>query len=99
MSHIKKSKIGAHEWHKIRCEIVSVIKGKVLWKLQDTQGGKIEHILDQTNNSLLIPPYLMHTYEALEDDSEILVVANTIFIVNDKTTHDTYPESGFPIFQ
>ena len=99
VSQIKKARIGANEWHRIRCEIVSVIKGRVLWKLQDTQGNQIEHILDPTNNSLLIPPYIMHTYEALEDDSEILVIANTIFIVNDDTTHDTYPESEFPICQ
>jgi len=96
VSGLMASSIGAREWHKIRHEIVTVPKGKVLWRLRDTLGNTAEYVLDPQSHSLLIPPYIMHTYEALEDDSEITVVASTLFIPEDPTTHDTYPESDYP---
>ena len=99
VSHLTQFSIGAREWHKIRSEVVTVTKGRVLWKLMDTLGNRAEYTLTPTNFSLFIPPYIMHTYEALEDESEVSVIANTLFVVDDTTTHDTYSESEFPIYQ
>ena len=96
VSNLAAASIGAKEWHKIRHEIVTVPQGKVLWRLRDTLGNTAEYVLDPQSHSLLIPPYIMHTYEALEDNSEITVVASTLFIPEDPTTHDTYPESDYP---
>ena len=91
---LSKGKIGGNEWHRIREEMVFVLKGSVRWMCEDAIGGKTETILDRTVG-VWMPPYILHTYEVLEDDSELLVVANTLYNHDDPLTHDTFSLDEF----
>lgn len=95
LSKLKKGSVGAREWHKVRTEIVTVTKGRVLWSLKDMNGNEAEYELAPFTKSLVIPPRIMHTYTVLQDTSEIIVLANTLYNPDDASTHDTYPETSF----
>lgn len=95
---LQKGSIGANEWHRLRNELVFVIKGKVKWTCEDINGNKSIHILDQTSG-IWVPPFILHTYESMEDDSELLVVANTLFIPDEPATHDTFTSSDYHLLQ
>lgn len=95
VSGLKKGAIGANEWHRIRNEYTFVTKGKIAWSVQDTTGAKSKYVLEPSSGGLFTPSFILHTYEALEDDSELIVVANTLYIPDDKSTHDTYPAEMF----
>lgn len=95
VSNLKKGVIGANEWHRIKRELVIVTKGKVQWNLKDKSGNEREIILTQRNNSVLIPPFILHTYTSLDNDSEIVIVTNTLFNPENPSTFDTYPIDTF----
>lgn len=94
VTNLKQGAIGANEWHRIRHEIVYVAQGKLRWSCEDVYGAKSEVLLDETN-ILWIPSYVLHTYEIIDDDTEICVIANTLFDPTDPTTHDTYSADAF----
>lgn len=94
VSGLRTGVVGAHEWHRVRKEIVIVTQGSIKWICEDTQGSKTEYILDSTRG-IWTPPFILHTYEALEDDTELLVIANTLFFPDEPTTHDTFSPSDF----
>ncbi|MEN9852362.1 MAG: hypothetical protein RI996_305 [Candidatus Parcubacteria bacterium] len=89
LDNLQKDKVGGYEFHKERQEIVSVGRGSVRWVFEDTQGAVREYI-QTASESVHIPPFILHTYTVLEDDTQLLVLANTLFVPEDKTTHDTY---------
>lgn len=89
-----KGKIGANEWHKIRNELIFTTKGAIQWTCEDTQGNKKTFILDG-HNGIWVPPFTLHTYEALEPESSLLVVANTLFNPEDASTQDTFSIETF----
>lgn len=95
VSKLQKGLIGGNEWHRIKKELVIVTKGVVLWTFKDRAGKEYSVTLDTQNNTLLIPPYIFHTYKSLEDDSELLVITNTLFNPDNPFTHDTYPLDVF----
>jgi dTDP-4-dehydrorhamnose 3,5-epimerase-like enzyme len=94
VSNIPKGSIGAREVHKVRHELAFVLDGSVRWTCEDVYGNVKECILDKTT-AIWTPPYVLHTYEALEENSRILVIANTLFDPNDPRTHDSYSETEF----
>lgn len=94
VSNLKNGSIGANEWHKIRSEMVFVLSGKVRWDSEDIYGSKHSVIL-QKNIGVWIPPYILHTYTALDDYVKILVLANTLFNAEDPSTQDTYSTELF----
>lgn len=96
VSNLQSGAIGGNEWHRIKKELIFVTKGSVRWNLSDQYGTTQEIILTPHSQSVLIPPYILHTYTALEDDSELLVLTNTLYDVDDPETHDTYPLETFP---
>lgn len=95
VSDLSKGSVGANEWHRIRNEYTFVTKGVVSWRLQDKNNEYIEYTLTPSNGGIIIPHHIMHTYKALEDDTEIVVIANTLFNPEDASTHDTYPFDTF----
>jgi hypothetical protein len=91
---LNKDKVGGYEFHKERQEIVSVGRGSVRWVFEDTYGGVKEYV-QTTGQSVHIPPFILHTYTVLEDDTQLLVLANTLFVPEDRSTHDTYSLEDF----
>jgi hypothetical protein len=94
VGRIRRNSIGANEWHVVRQELVFALEGTVRWISEDLHGNKSTTILDK-QTGIWVPPYILHTYEALSDDSCLLVIANTIFIPDDPMTHDTYSAASF----
>ena len=62
--------------------------------MEDVYGGSRKIILDQRTRALLIPPFVMHTYTALEE-AELIGVSNTLYDHDDPETHDTYSQEVF----
>ena len=91
---IPKGALGANEWHKIRNEVVFILKGRIKWTCTDTYGESKEFILDGSQ-AVFTPHHILHTYEAIEEDSSISVLANTLFDPSDPRTFDTYPKDDF----
>jgi hypothetical protein len=94
VSNIPKDSIGGMEWHGIRTEIVTALGGSALWQCEDFFGKEEEFVLD-SKKSVMMPPGILHTYVALEDDTRLQVVCNTLFDPSDSRTHDTYSQDDF----
>ncbi|HTH72330.1 MAG TPA: hypothetical protein VL737_03120 [Candidatus Pristimantibacillus sp.] len=91
---IPQGSIGGQEWHRARTEYVTALAGSALWQCVDPSGREREFVLDG-RTAVLQPPGILHTYEALEDDTRLEVVCNTLFIPDNKKTHDTFPAAEF----
>jgi dTDP-4-dehydrorhamnose 3,5-epimerase-like enzyme len=92
VSGIAKGNIGAQEVHLAHTEIVTALDGKALWTCVDLLGNEKVFTLDGSN-VVVVPPGILHTYEALEDDTRLQVIANTLFVPEDTSTHDSYSAS------
>ena len=91
---LPRGKIGGTEFHRIRQEIVFGLEGAVRWTVTDLFGRRKELTLTP-KSGVRTPPFILHRYEALEEGSGLLVVANTLFNPEDSRTHDSYPEAEF----
>lgn len=91
---IPEGAIGANEWHKIRTEVITVIDGRATLRCVDMIGQEREFYLDG-NQSIVIPPTLMHTYHATENRTRLQVITNTLFDPNDPSTQDTFSMEEF----
>lgn len=96
VSGLKQSAQGANEWHKVKREIIFVTRGKVHWLLTDAYGNQKEYTLTPENHGIIIPPFILHAYTALEDNSQIAVIANSLYDVDDPGTYDVYEPSLLP---
>ena len=91
---IPEGAIGGQEWHMARTEYVTTLAGRALWQCVDPSGREREFVLDGTT-AVLQQPGILHTYQALEDGTCLEVVCNTLFIPDNKKTHDTFPAAEF----
>jgi oxalate decarboxylase/phosphoglucose isomerase-like protein (cupin superfamily) len=91
---IPKGNLGANEWHRIRNELVFALDGKIRWSCEDVYGDNIEFVLNK-EMGIWTPPYILHTYEVLDNKGGILVIANTLFFPDDASSHDTYSLDAF----
>lgn len=92
---LPKGQVGGTEYHRIREEMVFGIGGRVRWECEDLLGNKREFILDP-DSGVWMPPFILHTYETLEDGSGLFILANTLFFLEDGTeVSDTYPREDF----
>ena len=91
---IPTGSLGANEWHKIRNEIFTVLRGSVRWTCTDLEGNT-EAFIVTASQSIFTPHHILHTYEALEDETELAVLANTLFNPDNPATHDTYSAELF----
>jgi dTDP-4-dehydrorhamnose 3,5-epimerase-like enzyme len=89
VDNIPKGGIGGNEFHRIRQEIIIPISGRLLYECEDLFGQKRNFDLTP-KTSIWLPPFVMHAYEAQEDNSSIMVIANTLYDADDKETWDTY---------
>lgn len=98
VSGISKGSIGANEWHKVRNELFTVLRGSIRWTCTDHLGNTSSFVVT-ASNTIFTPHHILHTYEALEDNTELAVIANTLFIPDKPTTHDTYSADLFSELQ
>lgn len=94
VTHIPLGSVGANEWHRIRNEVVFALKGSFRWVCSDTYGDTKEFLLD-ANTTVFTPHHILHTYTALEENSAIGALANTLFMAEQPYTHDTYSAADF----
>lgn len=91
---IVEGTVGGKHFHRIKQEVISLSSGRAEFFMEDVYGGSRKIILDQRTRALLIPPFVMHTYTALEK-SELIGVSNTLYDHDDPETHDTYSQEVF----
>jgi hypothetical protein len=94
VSNIPKDSIGAQEWHRARTEYVRALSGSALWTCVDFEGNERTFTLD-AKTAVIIPPEILHTYQALEDNTRLQVICNTLFNPDNKLTHDSYSQESF----
>lgn len=94
VAHLPLGRTGASEFHRVRQETVFVMKGQVKWTCEDIS-GKTREIDLTAQQGVYNPPYILHTYTVLEEDSHLVVLANTTFDPDDPNTHDTFPVEEF----
>jgi hypothetical protein len=94
VSDIPYGGIGGTQFHRIRTEISYVGKGKVRWKFEDLYGATRE-IPWVPDTVLSMPPFVLHTSICEEAGSNIVTLANTLYIPDDPRTHDTYRADEF----
>jgi hypothetical protein len=94
VSDIPAGGIGGTQFHRIRTEISFVSKGKVRWKFEDLY-GETREIPWAPDTALSMPPFVLHTSICEEAGSEIVTLANTLYIPDDPRTHDTYRADEF----
>lgn len=94
VSGIPEGSVGGLEWHRARTEFVAALVGAAVWECIDFEGNERTFTLDGST-AVITPPGILHTYHALEPDTRLQVVCNTLFIPEDPTTHDTYTRDSF----
>lgn len=92
---LKKGAIGGNEWHKARVEMAFVTRGALTWEITASDGTESTIESSPSTQGVIIYPNTLHTYHVEEDDTEILVITNTMFDPNDPSTHDTYSSDSF----
>jgi len=90
--------VGGTEFHRVREEMVFCLDGSVWWECEDLFGERREWVLTP-EKGIWMPPYILHTYRALEAGSGLLVLANTRFDTADPKMRDTYPREEFEALQ
>ncbi len=95
---LSTGRIGGTEFHRIRQEYIQVLEGATSWEFEDLYGEKSTCIL-QGARSVYIPPFILHTYQVLEEGSGITVLANTLFNPENPATQDTYSKDIFSSYQ
>lgn len=98
VSGIKKGAIGGIHFHRIRTQILTASKGSFRWECEDVYGDTRTFEL-QEGYGIYMPPYIFDRYTALEEDSEVTVICNTLFNPDDERTHDTFDEPAFRAVQ
>ncbi|MBI4059639.1 WxcM-like domain-containing protein [Candidatus Giovannonibacteria bacterium] len=88
---LRRGKIGGQEFHRLREEIVFVLRGRVEWKFEDLYGGR-KTVMLKEGEGVWIPPYILHTYRGMRNQTLLFVLANTRFL--QKTT-DTSGKKTF----
>ncbi|MEK7116730.1 MAG: WxcM-like domain-containing protein [Patescibacteria group bacterium] len=89
-----KNGIGGNEFHRIRKEIFVVINGTLECVCEDLFSN-ISIFKLSNGMGVRIPPFIMHTFQALEENTGFLVMVNTLFNPDDPKTHDTYSRGVF----
>lgn len=94
LDNVPRGGIGGREFHRLRTEVAITTKGRVRWNFEDVYGGEKE-VVPELGCALLIPPFILHRMEGEAPESSVLVLANTLFVPEDRRTHDGYPDELF----
>lgn len=92
--NLNRGSKGGREFHRVRKEIIFGLEGYVSFELEDFYKGK-RHISLDSHKGICIPPFILHTYEAMKNNSGLLIIANTLFDPDNHKTHDTFSEKIF----
>lgn len=92
--NLPKGEIGGTEWHRVREEMIFILEGSVTWECEDLAGECITYTLTK-DEGIWMPPSILHTYTVLEENTGLLVFANTLFVPENPATHDTYSLQEF----
>ena len=92
--HLPKGQIGGTEFHRIRQEIIIGLEGLLWIQLEDIFGNS-RIISVKPSMAVWLSPFILHTYKSSEDNSGLLVIANTLFDPANPATHDTYNRGEF----
>lgn len=91
---LKDGSVGAMEFHMLRKELLFVLGGSAEIEVEDVYGGKKTFTINPSKG-LYIPPSILHTYKILEDNTALLVLANTLYVPEDIATHDSFSIEEF----
>ena len=94
VSNIPKGSVGGKEWHKARSEYLYAPLGSATVHCVDLLGNE-ETFTVSPQQAIIIPPSILHTYTALEDDTKLQVICNTLFIPEEPGTHDSFLPEEF----
>lgn len=95
---LQKDSRGGMEFHRVRKEILFVMQGSVHLECEDVYRNKKEFALE-SKKGIFIPPFILHSYDILKDDTNLLVFANTLYNSNVPQTQDTYSKEVFKTLQ
>lgn len=98
VTNLSKGKIGGTEFHRLRQELVFCPSGRVEWECEDLTGEKEVLVLSRSQG-VYTPPFTLHTYRTLEDNSALVVVCNTLMDPARRETSDTYSRETFQKMQ
>jgi hypothetical protein len=90
INNIRAGKAGGGEFHRVRTELIFALKGTVRFVCKDSNGTASIHTINKYRG-ILIPPFIQHSYEAIED-ADLLVFANTLFDPESPETLDVYSD-------
>lgn len=91
---LQSGNTGGQEYHRVRQEIIFGLTGTTFWRFEDLFGQEKEFKLTP-GFGLWIPPFIIHTYNVMENCSSLLVLANTLYDANKEETYDTYSVKSF----
>ncbi len=94
VSNLRKGAVGGLEFHRIRKELLFAVQGSISLKLTDIH-HQVKTITLDKSTGMYIPPFIIHEYKVLEDNTSLVGIANTLYFAEDKGTHDTYSEQEF----
>ena len=92
VSNLKKGAVGGLEFHRLRKELLFAVQGSIRLKLTDVYLQTKTVVLSNNSIGVYIPPFVVHSYEVLEDNTSLMGIANTLYFPDDKDTYDTYSE-------
>lgn len=94
VSNIAKGSVGAKEWHRARSEYLFAPKGGADIICVDFEGNEASfHV--SPKEAIVIPPTILHTYTATEEDTMLQVICNTLFVPEEPETHDSFSSDEF----
>lgn len=93
----KNSESGLH-FHRLKSEKFFCLEGEMDLNTEDLFGNKESFKLDQ-KKGIYLPPFIFHTTVSNTQNSNILVLTNTLFYKDDPRTHDTYGRKEFDELQ
>ena len=95
---IRKGRVGATEFHRVREEIVYCLLGEVFFTVEDVWGEKVSYVLSK-GDGIWMPPFIYHRYEGVAEESWLMAVACTLFDPEDPATKDSYSFKKFKKLQ
>lgn len=91
-------KLGGTEFHRIRWEVILGLDGEFKWTSEDLD-GRIKTSVIKPGTGIILPPFILHRFESMVENSGLLVICNTLFDPSRKDTQDSYSEEEFKNLQ
>lgn len=86
-SGIKAREIGGMHAHCMRQQITVCTRGSVLWAVEDAYRQRTSFVLNE-GDGVWLPSDILHSYQGIAPESDILTLANTIYRPENPDSHD-----------